>query len=168
MQKYQETITIPVIFNYTFYKQYRSHWAPETNWLPPHVSPLGPPPSWRELATTCGCPDNQHPPTAVITTIRKPATLLHTHKYNHIKGPIVTHPKWPIDLEWPEMRSKVIFGHPKWPPKKKSVSIWMARIAIESELQTFQMADRSEMARNAVESDFRTSKMSAILSKIII
>ena len=21
-----------------------------------------------------------------------------------------------IDLKWPEMRSKVIFGHPKWPP----------------------------------------------------
>ena len=23
-----------------------------------------------------------------------------------------------IDLKWPEMRSKVICGHPKWPPKK--------------------------------------------------
>ena len=22
-----------------------------------------------------------------------------------------------IDLKWREMRSKVIFGHPKWPPK---------------------------------------------------
>ena len=21
-----------------------------------------------------------------------------------------------IDLKWPEMRPKVIFGHPKWPP----------------------------------------------------
>ena len=21
-----------------------------------------------------------------------------------------------IDLKWPEMRSTVIFGHPKWPP----------------------------------------------------
>ena len=28
------------------------------------------------------------------------------------------HPKWPINLKWPEMRSKVIFRHPKWPPKK--------------------------------------------------
>ena len=33
--------------------------------------------------------------------------------------------KFRIDLKWPEMRSKVIFGHPKWPPvaillKKKS------------------------------------------------
>ena len=24
--------------------------------------------------------------------------------------------KFRIDLKWPEMRSKVIFGHPKWPP----------------------------------------------------
>ena len=23
--------------------------------------------------------------------------------------------KMPIDLKWPEMRSKVNFGHPKWP-----------------------------------------------------
>ena len=35
------------------------------------------------------------------------------------------HPKWPINLKWPQMRSKVIFRHPKWPPKKKnSISIW--------------------------------------------
>ena len=35
------------------------------------------------------------------------------------------HPKWPINLKWPEMRSKVIFRHPKWPPEKflNSVSI---------------------------------------------
>ena len=32
------------------------------------------------------------------------------------------HPKWPIDQKWPEIQSKVIFGHPKWPPKN-SVSI---------------------------------------------
>ena len=77
------------------------------------------------------------------------------------------HPIWPIDQKWPEMRSKVILGHPKWPPK-------MARIAIESEFQTSKMADgshfvknfpkkkveyRSEMARNAIESAFWTSKM---------
>ena len=47
-----------------------------------------------------------------------------------------------------EMRSKVIFGHPKWPPaanlwrkSKKKVSYW------------------SEMARNTIKSDFRSSKM---------
>ena len=39
-----------------------------------------------------------------------------------------------MDLKWPEMPSKVHFGHPK-------------------------MADHSEMARNAIESEFRTSKM---------
>ena len=54
-----------------------------------------------------------------------------------------------IDLKWPEMQSKVNFGHPKWAPgailwkKNKKVSYW------------------SEMARNATESDFRTSKMAA-------
>ena len=35
----------------------------------------------------------------------------------------------------------------------------MARIAIESEFRTSKMADRSEMARNAIESEFRTSKI---------
>ena len=37
----------------------------------------------------------------------------------------------------------------------------MARIAIESEFRKSQMADRSEMARNVMESEFRTSKMAA-------
>ena len=70
------------------------------------------------------------------------------------------HPKWPIDLTWPEMRWKVIFGHPKWPPNKKNLyRSEMARIAIKSEFQTSKMADQSEMARNAIESDFRTCKM---------
>ena len=35
----------------------------------------------------------------------------------------------------------------------------MARNVIESEFRTSKMADRSEMARNAIESDFRISKM---------
>ena len=35
----------------------------------------------------------------------------------------------------------------------------MARIAIESKFRKSKMADRSEMARNAIESEFRTSKM---------
>ena len=81
---------ISVIPNHTLYKQYRSHWAPETNSLPPHVSPLGPPPSWRELATTRGCPDNPHPPTADHNYNPYTRGTI-THKYNHIKGPIVTH-----------------------------------------------------------------------------
>ena len=37
----------------------------------------------------------------------------------------------------------------------------MARIAIESEFRKSKMADRSEMARNVIESEFRTSKMAA-------
>ena len=37
----------------------------------------------------------------------------------------------------------------------------MARNAIESDFRISKMADRSEMARNAIESDFRTSKMAA-------
>ena len=69
----------------------------------------------------------------------------------------------PIDQKWLEIQSKVIFGHPKWPPKNNKILYRseMARIAIESEFQTSKMADRSEMARNAIKSDFRTSKMSA-------
>ena len=53
-----------------------------------------------------------------------------------------------IDLKWWEMRSKFIFGHPKWLPvailwknsKKLTVAYW------------------SKMARNAIKSDFRSSK----------
>ena len=67
------------------------------------------------------------------------------------------HPKWPIDLKWPEMRSKVIFGHPKGPPKKIILYLSeMAIIAIEREVWKSKMADRSDMARNAIESEFRT------------
>ena len=35
----------------------------------------------------------------------------------------------------------------------------MARNAIQSEFRTSKMADQSEMARNAIESEFRKSKM---------
>ena len=37
----------------------------------------------------------------------------------------------------------------------------MARNDIESEFRTSKMADLSEMARNAIQSDFQTSKMAA-------
>ena len=37
----------------------------------------------------------------------------------------------------------------------------MARNAIESEFQTSKMADQSEMARHAIQSDIQTSKMAA-------
>ena len=60
------------------------------------------------------------------------------------------HPKWPINLKWPEMRSKVIFRHPKWPPEK-------------------QILYQSEMARNASKVNFGHPKWptAAILSKKI-
>ena len=35
----------------------------------------------------------------------------------------------------------------------------MARNAIESEFRTFKMADRSEMARNGIEREFQTFKI---------
>ena len=76
------------------------------------------------------------------------------------------HPKWPtqpscqkfqkllklrIDLKWLEIQSKVNFEHPKWPT-----------IAIMSKnLNKLKFAYRSAMARNAIESEFRTSKMGA-------
>ena len=74
---------------------------------------------------------------------------------------ICGHPKWPpaailrkksnlrIDLKWREMRSKVIFGHPKWP---LAAILW----------KKIKVAYWSEMVRNAIESDFRSSKMAQI------
>ena len=62
-------------------------------------------------------------------------------KWREMRSKAIFGPKWPqafcgnkklrIDLKWREMRSKVIFGHPKWPAA----------------------------AKNAIESDFRSSKM---------
>ena len=74
---------------------------------------------------------------------------------------ILGYPKWPpsahfvktlffklcIDLKWREMRSKVIFqtGH-------RGVILWRKKIKV---------VYWSEMARNAIEGDFRSSKMAA-------
>ena len=49
------------------------------------------------------------------------------------------------------MRSKVNFGHPKWP-----TAAILSKIPNKN-----KVAYRSEMARNAIESEFRTSKMGA-------
>ena len=56
------------------------------------------------------------------------------------------------------MRLKVNFGHPKWP-----TAAILSKIS-----KTIKVAYRSEMARNAIESEFRTSKWptAAIMSKI--
>ena len=49
--------------------------------------------------------------------------------------------------------------------KKKKMKVTyrseMARNSIESEFRTSKMADQSEMARNAIQSDFQTSKIAA-------
>ena len=74
------------------------------------------------------------------------------------------HPNWPtaailskiskkiklrIDLKWPEIQSKENFGNSKWP-----TAPIISKISKKNEV-----AYRSEMARNAIESEFWTSKM---------
>ena len=67
------------------------------------------------------------------------------------------------------MRSKVIYGHPKWSPAailskikiKFCMDLKWPEMPFESEFRTSKMADRSEISRNAIESDFRTNKMAA-------
>ena len=60
-----------------------------------------------------------------------------------------------IDLKWREMWSKVIFGHPKCPP---AVILWNKKLRIDQNVKK-KVAYWSEMVRNAIESDFRSSKM---------
>ena len=57
-----------------------------------------------------------------------------------------------IDLKWPEMRSKVNLGHPIWP-----MSAILSKIS-----KKIKVAYRSEMARNAIISEIRTSKMADV------
>ena len=57
-----------------------------------------------------------------------------------------------IDLKWIEMRLKVNFGHPKWP-----TSAILSKIS-----KKIKVAYRSEMARNAIESEIRASKMADV------
>ena len=54
-------------------------------------------------------------------------------------------------MKWRQRRSKVIFGHSKWPP---ATILWIL-------FRNMKVAYLSEMARNAIESDFRSSKMAA-------
>ena len=54
-----------------------------------------------------------------------------------------------IDLKWREMRLKVIFSDPKWPPE---AILWTKKIKV---------GYWSEIVRNAIKSDFRSSKMAA-------
>ena len=54
-------------------------------------------------------------------------------------------------VKWPEMWSKVNLGHPKWP-----TAVILSKIS-----KQIKVAYRSEMARNAIKSEFRSSKMGA-------
>ena len=84
-------------------------------------------------------------------------------------------------LRMARKRSKVIFGHPKWPPaaimwKKSCVLIWNGEKCIRKcfrsskmvagshfvkFLKKFKVVYWSEMAKNVIESDLRSSKMAA-------
>ena len=55
-----------------------------------------------------------------------------------------------IDLKWPEIQSKVNFGHPKWP-----TAAILSKISKE-----IKVAYRSQLARNVIKNEFRSSKMS--------
>ena len=65
------------------------------------------------------------------------------------------HPKWPINLKWPEMRSKMNFGHPKWPP----AAIFPKKIKLHIDLKWAEMRSK----KNFGHPKWPTS---AILSKI--
>ena len=71
---------------------------------------------------------------------------------SHFVKKIQTKLKLHIDLKWPDMRSKVNFGHPKWP-----TSAILSKIS-----NKIKVAYRSEMARNAIKSEIRTSKMADV------
>ena len=91
--------------------------------------------------------------------------------------------KFRIDLKWPEMRSKVNFLHPiliwptaarpvcqkfpikiklridlKWPEMQSKVNLWHPKFC--KKIQKI-IPYLSKMARNAIESEFQTSKMGA-------
>ena len=55
-----------------------------------------------------------------------------------------------MDLKWPEMPSKVNFGHPKMADRSEMArnTIEMARNVIESEFRTSRMADVSHFVKN--------------------
>ena len=64
-----------------------------------------------------------------------------------------------IDLKWPELLSKVNFRHLKWLIDLKWLFWkWFSNI---QNVCRWPFCNRSEMARNAIKSEFWTSKMSA-------
>ena len=121
------------------------------------------------------------------TRVRTPVSkMFRWRTYNSWRKSDFRRPFWKqklcIDLKWREMRSKVIFAHPKWPKsdfqngrrwpfwkkKKKKVAYWpdwsdfrSSKMAAGSHFvkTKIKVAYWSEMARNVIESDFRSSKM---------
>ena len=88
-------------------------------------------------------------PAAILPKINKKIKFRMDLKWPEMPSKVdFGHPKWPIKLKWPVMRSKVICGHPKWPPKKKMSRSELARFAIESEFRTSKMADASHFIKN--------------------
>ena len=74
--------------------------------------------------------------------------------------------KFCIDLKCPELRSKVNFGNLKWLIDLKCDRKWILDIQ-NGHQQPFcqkkiEVAYRSELARNAIESEFQTSKMADV------
>ena len=71
-----------------------------------------------------------------------------------------------IVLKWPEMRSKVICGHPKWPPGAKlRIDVKWPEMRSKDDFRTSKMATGShfvknknlywsKMARNVIQSEF--------------
>ena len=84
-----------------------------------------------------------------------------------------------IDVKWIEMRSKAIFGHPKWPfcekfktnlywskmPRNVKVNFgypkWPTATILSKISKKNYVAYRSEMTRNEIQREFRASKMAA-------
>ena len=122
----------------------------------------------------------------VVSAITFEEFKLHSSNFTHallIQISRTSCVKLCIDLKWQEMRSKVIFGHKKWPtaaglskfPKKiKVAKVFFGHpkwpIELFSNIQYvrrwpfckhffFKFPYLSKMARNAIESEFRTSKM---------
>ena len=117
------------------------------------------------------------PPAAILKKKFQKKKLCIELKWREMHSKVIfVHPKWPpAAILW--KFKKVIFGHPKWPLAailwKKSVLIWNGEKCNQKWFSVIQngrwmpfcgkkrVANWSEMARNAIESDLRSSKMTA-------
>ena len=83
---------------------------------------------------------------AIESEFRKSKMAANSHFVINFPQKIKLH----IDLKWPEMRSKVKFGHLKWPT---------SAICQKCQNKLKLRIDVKWIAINEIESDFRTSKM---------